>query len=142
MGVWWHEACICIPLVYIKSCILWSDISLCYITEQEWSQSQLPWPAESWESLLGKPFFKGPFINYGMRWAVNCTGEVNKCWTLHIRKLVDYCYEGRDEQFLFVPIIWKQWLLPTEAAQCEFWHHNRRPYPGNLQSVLCPTTTE
>ncbi len=27
-------------------------------------------------------------------------------------------------QFLYVPVSWKQWLLPTEAAQLVYWLHN------------------
>ncbi len=33
-------------------------------------------------------------------------------------------------QLLYVPIVWKQWLLPIETAHFEYWCHNHRADPG------------
>ncbi len=30
--------------------------------------------------------------------------------------------------FRYVPIAWKQWLLPSKVGQFVCWHHNGRPY--------------
>ncbi len=32
--------------------------------------------------------------------------------------------------YLHVPIVWTQWLLHTEAAQCVYWRQNGRADPG------------
>ncbi len=31
---------------------------------------------------------------------------------------------------MYVPITWKQWLLPTQVAQFVYWHHSGRADPG------------
>ncbi len=42
-------------------------------------------------------------------------------------------------EFLYAcPVVWKQWLLPTETVQYDivYWYHNGRVVPGKSQANI------
>ncbi len=44
-------------------------------------------------------------------------------------------WNNMSSQFLYIPMAWKQWLLPTKVVQFVYWRHNGRADP--CISVVC-----